>query len=356
MVTAFQTTDPYTLVASQLQESPASRAELRVLTELEPELIDAAIHRFETMGSIIKFSKGGEEHFRWKAGVELPTESYRPQKFKEGIVRDEENRPNIIGRPRGWNLSAKVREFIDEQRDGAAFSMPSIYDWLMRHFPNACETYEARSLRTQISSLLLNEFAGRTITSLGRGEDGVVNVYRKGLAPVTTKPTVTPTPAPVTKAASPIKHGAPSRPLDYDRIFELRCKGLAIQKISEQLGYSYSTLNNRRAKDERLNDVLNRGWDVYSESELSGDEKNITETITSNATSAATESPQLHSAQLVPPDKNLDIAGFSISIEEENRATYALPAFIAELRAERDELDHLIALLERRMLRYAGGG
>jgi hypothetical protein len=159
----------------------------------------------------------------------------------------------------------------------------------------------------------------------------------------------------------PVKHGMKPRELDYDGIYKLRCEGMAVRKISAALGYSLSTLDNRRAKDERLHQVLNDGWDVYCglvpESSPSESPKNITETITKTRTSRRTKSAQLEPSQLVPLDKtHSTIARFSPSIEEGKSATYALPAFIADLRAERDELDQLISLLERRMLRSGGGG
>lgn len=90
-------------------------------------------------------------------------------------------------------------------------------------------------------------------------------------------------------------------------------------------------------------------------------------------TTKRAKSDKAQALQRVQPDKSLDksespkssnfittnqvasdVASFSPSNEEVNRATYALPAFIAELRAERAELDQLITLLERRMMR--GGG
>ena len=75
--------------------------------------------------------------------------------------------------------------------------------------------------------------------------------------------------------------------------------------------------------------------------------------IDKSRTSTAIETRQPARLQPVNQDKSEDKPAPKNS-EQFNSASYALPAFIADLRTERDELDLLIALLEKRMMR--GGG
>lgn len=321
-------TDPYTLVAQHLQAGEATRAELRTLTDLDYAQIQAALERFEMMENVISRTDGaGLEHFAWKG------QSYRPEPPRVSARRalapvepedmnvadDLEAQPITRGRPAGWNLSAKVQEFVAAVADGAEISTPLIYDWMLVRFPKACETYEVRELRNRIS-MVLGNMVGRSITRAGLAEDNKTNLYRKG------------------PGIAPVAHGAPPRALDYEQIEKLRAEGLIIEAVSLKLGYAASTLNNRHAKDARLNDALNNGLEKFAQIGV----KKVT------ATAIEKRKPM----QSAKPDYSADKKTPQVSEKNITQTItgngYALPAFIADLRAERDELDLLIALLQKR--------
>lgn len=294
MVSTEAKIDPYTLVATFLQESPASRSELRVLTELDPELIDAAIHRFDTMGSVTKFMKGGEEHYRWKQGVELPEPSNGQRLTRaQLIVPDDASK---APRPKGWSLAVEVRSIVDGLPDGAALSMPTVYDELCRLHANVCETYNARDLRTQIT-VELRKLVGKAITALGRSGDSGTCAYRKGVGKVATV---------------------------NDRNNNT---GDAIPDKTATLSPTQPT----RASAEPLKTEALQG--------------NI-----SQDSSAPVKSGNFITEIITPPSPGL--ADFSSSSEAQKEAT--IQEFLAGLRAERDELESLILLIEKRLSR--GGG
>ena len=367
-------TDPYTLVAQHLQDGEATRAELRAFTDLDYAQIEAALERFEMMETVTKRTDGkGIEHYRWQG------EEYRPEPsravvrpvvavesgatFKDGVADDAEAGPVKKGRPVGWSLSAKVQEFIDGQADGAEFSMPDVYDWLIKHFANACETYESGALRNRISMCLLT-LVGRSISHVGQTDGGrgqKAKLYQKGLAPSNghkqsdlTREQFTETLQKVSARRPGVTHGAPPIPLDYERIESLRAKGMTIQEVSLHLGQAPSTLNNRRASDKRLDDALNNGWERYCETKP--DDRNIPvntqiEDIADSSASTETTNQAIAEQPLDEIGRNERIALRSPEVKQNGSAIYALPSFIADLRSERDELDLLIALLEKRMMR-----
>jgi len=135
-----------------------------------------------------------------------------------------------------------------------------------------------------------------------------------------------------------ITHSAPPIPLDYERIENLRAEGMTIEEISLKLGHALSTLNNRRGSDKRLNDALNTGLERHAAKPGQDSVKERTPEQTETAKPIRTQPIQLDIEQDT-------IARFSPSNEVKNQAAVSV---LAELRAERDELNRMITFLEKR--------
>jgi hypothetical protein len=359
--------DPYTLVAHHLQEGEATRAKLKELTELGYAAIQAALERFEIMETVeIRTDGMGVEHYSWKG------EGYKPDPprlvsqpeppkqaveiAKDGVADEAELRVNTHGRPAGWSLAAKTREFLAEvDPPDEQFSLNEIYDFLVGRYPNACETYEVGALRSQLTSTL-NSFVGKEIVLVSRGVGRYPNLYEKKIETA----------------------------IDPSRVEALVAAGCTTTEMCAELGVSVATWTRHRKANPKLEDAhakglkraraLNdlsekvsakkpdrNGQEPLSKSRQDAAEKRTTETpetavvprfqpVALDKVEDTSESPK--SGNFITTNRVTDdVASFSPSNEEANRASYALPAFIADLRAERDELDQLITLLERRMTR-----
>lgn len=177
-------TDPYTLLASHLREGEASRADLKRLTGLDYNVIEAALFRFATMTSIEnRMDSKGVEFYRWKSDVPLPaaSEPAAPKPVAKPVAPVDlpSEVPRVSSRrPVGWNLAGEIRSCLDGLEEGSAFGMPWVFDRLLERHPAACETYTSSGLRTQITATLA-QWIGKTITRAGVSVDGKTKVYRK---------------------------------------------------------------------------------------------------------------------------------------------------------------------------------
>jgi len=355
--------DPYTLVAHHLQDGEATRAELKALTGLDYAQIEAALYRLVGVTECVGVREDGSgiEHYYWKDNAEpfqpqpqsprlVPAEPAESREvFSDGVADDLEAGPSRAARPTGWSLAAKVREFLSEVESDEQFSISEIYDFLTKRYPNACETYEAGALRSQLTPTL-NSFINKEVVLVSKGSGKYPNLYEK-------------------------KIGAN---IDLSRVESLIAADLSITAMCAELGVSVATWTRHRKADPRLQAAYEKGIQRRDALEQiaqknSDSDKPLSKSrqeVAKVETPEEAESEQPLSLQMIEPDKSedksessnlgnfittnqvaTDIADFADSSETSNRATYALPSFIAELRAERDELDQLITLLERRAAR-----
>lgn len=308
MVTAIETADPYTLVAHHLQDGDATRAELRALTDLDYAQISAALDRFEMMENVEKQAdSAGIEHYSWKGNpyqpdpprlirkAEPPSED--KDKVKDGVAGEDELRLPVV-RPKGWSLIGKIRELLRELPDGDQFTMPVLYNTLLSRYPNACETYESGSLRTQISATL-NSIVNREITLVSRGNGSEPNVYRKGAQAQA-----------VSAQKSGLKPVKPVLPtVEPNRVEELVVEGHSVNEMCKRLHISTATWYKVREANPAIQAAYDRGYKRREEIEAA----ELAEERDSTA---------------------LESSYFKV---------------IDDLKRERDELNTLIALLEKRI-------
>lgn len=355
--------DPYTLVARHLQEGEANRAKLKSLTGLEYAQIEAALERFEIMETVAKREDGmGIDHYTWQGGEYKPDpprphaveaqEASVSESAKDGIADDDEAGPSKGNRPIGWSLATKIREFLRGIDNDEQFSINEIYDYLTERYPNACETYEAGSLRAQLTPTL-NSFVGREVVLVSRGVGKYPHLYQKKV----------------------------ETSIDPARVEALVAADLSTTEMCAELGVSVATWTRHRKADPKLQAAYEKGIKRRNAIEAY-EQKNSTDSPKASARNPNGQKPLSKPSQdavskrttdeteTAQPAKERNIIPANIQIRSVDKiapkepialhdspvkrndpATYALPAFITDLRAERDELDQLITLLERRVMR-----
>ena len=151
------TDDPYVAVARELAAQPRTKAELKVMLSLDGEIIDAALTRFETNGTINKFRKGNEDHYVWKSDQALPSENYGQPRAKIATVApplDTTPAPTAT-EPRGFTITGAVRSFIDGLSMDRIFTTLEVSEALVITFPHLRDNPTAKpsnKLRTKIAA------------------------------------------------------------------------------------------------------------------------------------------------------------------------------------------------------------